>query len=184
VTKISYLLVVCLLFSIPAAFGQVGSSITGTVTDTTGAVIPNAALELKNSETGAVYSSGTSATGNYTIVVPPGTYELTVTQKGFKKAVQKNLVVGVATSVRQDFLLTIGDTAEIVTVTDAAPLLKTESADISHVVSTDRANNLPVLTLNGNIRNPLQVLNLVATCSEKPSDGSGPGRATASTGRC
>ena len=165
VTKISYLLVVCLLFSIPAAFGQVGSSITGTVTDTTGAVIPNAALELKNSETGAVYSSGTSATGNYTIVVPPGTYELTVTQKGFKKAVQKNLVVGVATSVRQDFLLTIGDTAEIVTVTDAAPLLKTESADISHVVSTDRANNLPVLTLSGNIRNPLQVLNLIAGAS-------------------
>jgi hypothetical protein len=161
----SYLLVVCLLLSIPMVFGQVGSSITGTVTDTTGAVIPNAALELKNSETGAVYSSGTSATGNYTIVVPPGTYELTVTQKGFKKAVQKNLVVGVATSVRQDFLLTIGDTAEIVTVTDAAPLLKTESADISHVVSTDRANNLPVLTLSGNIRNPLQMLNLIAGAS-------------------
>ena len=160
----SYLLsvVFCLLCSIPSAFGQVGSSITGTVSDASGAVIANAALELKNSDTGAVFASGTSATGNYTIAVPPGTYELTVTQKGFKKAVQKNLVVGVASTVRQDFRLAIGAAEETVTVTDAAPLLKTESGDISHTVNTDRVDNLPVLTLDaGNIRNPLQVVNLL-----------------------
>jgi len=162
----SYFLVLCLLFSISSAFGQVGSSITGTVSDTSGAVIPNAVLELKNSDTGAVYASGSSATGNYTIVVPPGTYELTVTQKGFKKAVQKNLVVGVAIAVRQDFQLAIGDAAEIVTVTDAAPLLKSESADISHTIVTDRINNLPVITLSANnIRNPLQVVNLLPGAS-------------------
>jgi hypothetical protein len=167
VAKISsYFLVLCVLFSMSAAFGQVGSSVTGTVSDSTGAVIPNASLELKNQDTGAVFASGTSATGNYTIVVPPGTYELTVTQKGFKKAVQKNLIVGVATSVRQDFQLAIGEASEVVTVVDAAPLLKTESADISHIVDTERADNLPVLTLQaGNIRNPLQMVNLLAGAS-------------------
>jgi len=167
VAKISsYLLVLCLVLSMSAAFGQVNSSVTGTVTDSTGAVIPNASLELKNSETGAVFASGTSATGNYTIAVPPGTYELTVTQKGFKKSVQKNLIVGTATAVRQDFQLAIGEATEIVTVTESAPLLKTESADISHTVTSDRVDNLPVLTLSANnIRNPLQVVNLLPGAS-------------------
>ncbi len=149
-----------------AVFGQVGSSVTGTVTDSTGAVIPNASLELKNTDTGAVFASGTSATGNYTIVVPPGTYQLTVTQKGFKKAVQTNIVVGAAVTVRQNVQLAIGEATEIVTVVDAAPLLKTESADISHTVTSERADNLPVLTLSSNnIRNPLQVINLLPGAS-------------------
>lgn len=157
---------ICSIFLALAAFAQVGSSITGTVTDPTGAVVPNAPLEVRNTDTGAVFAGGTSATGNYVIVVPPGNYELTVKQPGFKQLNQKNLVVGAETSLRQDVRLEVGGATDVVTITDAAPLLKTESADVSHNFTVATVDNLPVLTVGtgtgfGAIRNPLQAVNLL-----------------------
>jgi hypothetical protein len=158
--------VVCLIVLAVAAFAQVGSTITGTITDSTGGVVPNAPIQVKNSATGAVFAGGTSATGNYVIVVPPGTYELTVTQPGFKQVTQKNLIVGAEASVRQDLKLEVGGVTDVVTITDAAPLLQSESADISRNFTVDQADNLPVLSVGtgagfGNIRNPLQAVNLL-----------------------
>ncbi len=157
---------VCLILVAAVAFAQIGSTITGTITDPSGAVVPNAPLQVKNTDTGAVFAGGTSATGNFVIVVPPGTYELTVKQPGFKQVVLKNLLVGAETSVRQDVKLEVGGATEVVTVTDTAPLLKTESADISQNFTIDRVDNLPVETVGtgtgfGNIRNPLQAVNLL-----------------------
>src|SRR5689334_13008423 len=63
-------------------------TVTGTVGDPAGAVVANAAIELKNTETGVLYQAASTATGNYTIVqVPVGTYEMAVTVPGFKKYV-------------------------------------------------------------------------------------------------
>ena len=157
---------VCLILLAVVAFAQTGSTITGTITDASGAVVPNAPLEVKNSDTGAVFAGGTSATGNYVIAVPPGTYQVSVKQPGFKQVIQKNLIVGAETSVRQDFKLEVGGVTDVVTVTDVSPLLKTESADISQNFTVDRVDNLPVLTVGtgtgfGNIRNPLQAVNLL-----------------------
>src|ERR1700742_27116 len=71
-------------------------TITGTVADPAGAVIPNASVQLRNVDTGAVYDAGASATGNYTLAqVPAGQYELTVDVQGFKKYVRKNVRVEV-----------------------------------------------------------------------------------------
>jgi hypothetical protein len=156
----------CLFLLAVAAFGQIGSTITGTVTDSTGAVVPNAPLQVKNTDTGAIFSGGTSATGNYVIVVPPGNYELTVKQPGFKQVVQKNLIVGAETSVRQDVKLEVGGVTDVIEITDSAPLLKTESADVSHNFTVDKIDNLPVLTIGttggfGAIRNPLQAVVLL-----------------------
>ncbi|MEO8098174.1 MAG: TonB-dependent receptor [Acidobacteriota bacterium] len=159
--------VVCLLMSLPLAFGQTDrSTITGTVLDPAGAVVPNAAIEAKNSATGALFQGGSSATGNFVFSVPTGTYELTVTVTGFKKYVRQGIGVPVATTVRQDVTLEVGATTETITVVDTTPLLKTESGELSHNVTYERANNLPVLTLGastglGNIRNPLQVITLL-----------------------
>ena len=136
-------------------------TLTGVISDQTGAVVPNAAMEVKNADSGAVFQGGTSATGNYVISVPRGTYELTVALPGFKKYVRRNLEVPVGTAVRWDINLEVGATTESITVTEVAPLLKTETGEVSHSVSMERADNLPVLTLNGNIRNPLQVVNLL-----------------------
>src|ERR1700728_4839311 len=85
----------CLSFIALAAFAQTDrGTITGTVTDPAGAVVPNAPVEARNVATGAVYPVASSATGNYTVAeVPAGTYDLTVTVAGFKKYVRTGIVV-------------------------------------------------------------------------------------------
>jgi hypothetical protein len=149
------------------AFAQSNQgTITGTISDPAGAVVPGAAIEVKNVDTGVVYRGGSSATGNYVISVPAGTYELTVNVPGFKKFVQQNIPVVVYTDTRKDVVLEVGTANEVVTVADTAPLLKTESGEMSHLVTTSDVDNLPVLTIAGggfagattmgNIRNPLQ----------------------------
>src|SRR6185295_3461136 len=168
----SFKTLLCLFALALVAFGQTNiGSITGSITDPAGAVVPNATIEVKNSDTGTVYQGGTSATGNFVIPVPVGTYSLTVSLTGFKKYVRENLLVTVATAVRQDVKLEVGAVSDTVTVSDAAPLLKTESGEVSHNVTIADANNLPVLTLAGgqsffsngfgNIRDPLAVVQLL-----------------------
>ena len=148
------------------AFSQANNgTITGTISDPAGAVVPGAVVEVKNAETGVVTRGGTSATGNYVLSAPAGTYELTVNVPGFKKFVQQNVQVVVATDTRKDVTLQVGTANEVITVEDTAPLLKTESGEVSHRVTTNDLDNLPVLTISGgswfgatamgNLRNPL-----------------------------
>jgi hypothetical protein len=142
-------------------------TITGTISDPAGAVIASAKVEATNTATGTAYEVATTGTGNYTLSqLPAGTYEVSVTVQGFKKFVRQNIAVQVAATIRIDASLEVGSTTEAITVTEAAPLLKTESGELSHNVSTDRLDNLPAITLGaatglGNIRNPLQVVTLL-----------------------
>src|SRR6185503_3805986 len=93
-----------------SAFGQSDrGTITGTVADPAGAVVPNAPVEAKNVETGAVYQAGASATGNFTLAqLPTGTYQLSVTVPGFKKYVRTNILLQVAQTIRADVTLEVG----------------------------------------------------------------------------
>jgi len=158
-----------------AAFAQSDrGTITGTISDPTGAVVANAAIEAKNVATGAVYPVASSATGNYTIAqLPAGNYELTITVAGFKKFVRTDLSVEVAGTLRVDATLSVGAASESVTVTGEATLLKTEGGEVSSNVSTQTLDDLPILTLVGaaagigsanalgNIRNPLASVQLL-----------------------
>jgi hypothetical protein len=142
-------------------------TITGTVSDASGAVIPGVAIQAKNLGTGTVYEGGTSETGNFTLPqLPVGTYEVSATLPGFKKFVRSNLIISVAQIVRVDVSLEVGSSGEQVTVEAAAPLLKTESGEVSHNFTSDTLKDLPVLTLGaagvlGNVRNPLQAVSLL-----------------------
>ena len=142
-------------------------TITGTITDPAGAVVAAAVVEAKSDATGAVSQVGSTSTGNYTLSqLPAGTYEITVTVPGFKKFVRQNITVQVAGTLRVDVALEVGSASESVTVIEAAPLLKTESGELSHNVTTDRVDSLPVINLGygagvGNVRNPLQAINLL-----------------------
>ncbi len=145
-------------------------TITGTVTDPTGAVIPNASIQVTNSATAALYTIGTSTTGNYTLAnVPVGTYTLVVDAPGFKKFERPGLIVQVSETIRVDATLEVGSSNETITVSTEAPLLKTESGEISHQVDYSDADTLPLFSTNGtggstgvgNIRDPLSVLNLL-----------------------
>jgi len=146
-------------------------SITGTIGDPSGAVVAAAKIEAKNVGNGSVYTAGSSATGNYVLPqLPTGNYELTVTVTGFKKYVKENILVPVEQTVRVDVKLEVGATSDTVTITEATPILKTESGELSHNVTTDRINNLPVLQIGtgAGLRTPYAMTNLIPGSSYSP----------------
>lgn len=138
-------------------------TITGTVLDAGGAVIPGARVTAVNPETGVEYQAQTTMTGNYTIPsMPAGTYNLLVESPGFSRYEQQGIRVRVAETARVDVTLQVGAVTESITVTSDAPLLKTESAAQSTTVERAQLNDLP---LNfaigaGAIRNPLSFVQL------------------------
>ena len=149
-------------------------TITGTVVDPAGAVVASAVVEATNTATDVAYSGASSATGNYTLAqLPAGTYNLSVVVPGFKKYLRPGIIVEVASIVRVDTTLEVGAATESVTVQAEAPLLKTESGEVSYNVATKTLDDLPILTLSGsantqsnpsglgNIRNPLAAVNLL-----------------------
>jgi hypothetical protein len=162
------IIIACLCVLVCATFAQSDrGTITGTVSDPDGAVVAGAPVEAKQLETGAVYQTASSTTGNYTLSqLPTGTYELTVTVSGFKKSVRQNLFLPVAQTLRIDVVLEVGTNTESVTVTTSSPLLKTESGELSHNVATESMDNLPVLGIGASsggvgIRNPYAVMQLL-----------------------
>jgi hypothetical protein len=151
-----------------AAFAQSDrGTITGTIVDPAGAVVAGAKVEARNVETGSPYEVASTGTGNYTLSqLPAGTYEVAITVPGFKKSVRQNIVVQVAGTLRVDITLEVGSAAESVTVTETAALLKTESGELSHNMTTEKVDNMPVINLGfgagvGNVRNPLQAINMI-----------------------
>jgi hypothetical protein len=169
------LLFVCSFSLGLSAFAQSDrGTITGTVADSTGAIIAAAPIEIKNVETGAVYQAGTSGTGNYTLAqLPAGKYELSVVVPGFKKFVRTNIQVNVAETYRVDVTLEVGSNTDSVTVTESAALLKTESGELSHTVTAETMNNLPVMGIGSSagssgIRNPYAVVQLLPGTTYSP----------------
>src|SRR5258706_12621256 len=113
------------------ALGQVASSTTlvGTVTDSSGAVVPGARVVAVHDATKVAYKGQTSSTGNYTLpYVPVGTYTITVDANNFAKSVHTNVLVGVNQSVRTDFALKVGAVSNEVTVSSAPPPIATDDA--------------------------------------------------------
>ena len=141
-----------------AAFGQTGGTITGEISDPSGALVANASVEAKNTDTGVVSTAATSATGNYELGdLPAGTYEINVNVPGFKKSVRTGVTVQQLQNTRVDFALQVGSAGEAVTVVDVAPLLQTESGDVSHNVTTQLQDDLPMGAV-GTIRNSTEVV--------------------------
>ncbi len=160
---------VFLFLATSAAFAQGDrGTITGTVSDPAGAVVPSAAVQAKSVDTGEVFTTTTTATGSYTLVqLPVGSYELSVTVGGFKKFVQRGITVAVAQTLPINVTLEVGTASESVTVTADATLLKTESGELSHNVTVTSLDNLPILGIgataagSSGIRNPNSVTQLI-----------------------
>jgi hypothetical protein len=134
-----------------AALGQTGlATITGIVSDPNGAVVAGAAIEARHMETGLLYRSSSTETGNFTVTqLPVGPYELAVEVPGFKKYTRQGIVLAAAQVLRNDVSLEIGAVTETVTVTGEATLLKTENGELAHQVTLSQLDNLPVLAIGG-----------------------------------
>ena len=143
------LLAVCLLFvHLPSAYSQVDEgSITGTVTDSTGAVVPNASVTLLNTDQGLTIETHSGGSGDYSFSpVRIGNYTITVTAPGFSTTTQEKLNVTVGQQLQVNVALKTGAATETVTVTTAPPQLQTEESSVGQTVSERTVNSLP---LNG-----------------------------------
>ncbi|MEO5924634.1 MAG: TonB-dependent receptor [Bryobacteraceae bacterium] len=159
-------LLATLLVSATLGFGQTSlATITGTLTDPTGAVLADVPVSLKNLDNGSIFTAGSSSTGNYTVSqLPIGLYDLTVTAAGFKTYTRPGFRLVAGQTLREDIKLEIGQTSESVTVTSEVSMLKTESTEISHNVTLSQLANLPILQLgvsNQGFRDPLNAVRLV-----------------------
>ncbi len=134
-----------------AAFGQaINGTITGVVTDMSGAVVAGAQISAQNTDTGALYTATGTSTGNYTLAqLPTGTYDLKIEAAGFKQFERKGLSVSPANVIRIDVLMQLGTTSESVTVTAEAPMLKTENSATVYNVNFQQIESLPILAVNG-----------------------------------
>src|SRR4051794_23738129 len=127
----------------------VSGTISGLVTDTSGAVVAGANITITNQETSVPAQVSTTETGYYSVPnLIPGTYEVVAEAKGFKLYRVRQVSVNLNSTVRVDCLLEVGNISETVTVSAEAALLKTEKADVSGVIDGRTLNQLPVLNRN------------------------------------
>ena len=137
-------------------FGQAGAtgSILGTVTDSTGAVVPGAKVTVTNTGTGVPFNTVTSSAGDYLAPgLQPGIYSVSATAKGFQKAVTTGVNLSVDQKVRANLTLQAGAVTSTVTVSAQAVALDTDSEALSQLVGQRQVEDLP---LNG--RNFMQLL--------------------------
>ena len=144
----SFFLAVCVVLSLVPVQAQVDTgSITGTVTDASGAVVNGAKVTLTNSGTGASLATTTSSDGTYTFSpVRIGSYKIEASAQGFKTVTQSNVVVNVSANVLINLKLPTGSVSETVEVTTSIPVLQTQDASVGQVMDSRNVNNLP---LNG-----------------------------------
>jgi hypothetical protein len=162
-----------LILILPAmALSQVDTgSISGTVRDTSGSVVPGVKVTLTNQGTGQSISTTTGSVGEYTFSpVRIGHYSVAAEMTGFEKVQQNNVTVDVQQKVQVDLSLTLGKANETVTVNAAPPALQTQDASVGQVIGQQAINDLP---LNG--RNYTFLAQLAAGVNQGQQDTRGLG---------
>ncbi len=146
-------------------------AITGTVTDPSGASVPNAAITLTSVDTGLVLSATSDGSGNYTFSpIKIGNYKLSATAPGFSTTEQSNIHVDLQSRVEVNVKLNTGTATTTVQVNDAPPLMQTQEGSTGQVIDTKTINDTP---LNG--RNWVFIAQLTAGVAP-PSGSRGAGK--------
>ncbi len=130
------------------SYGQTAGAgtITGTLTDQSGAAVPGAVVVVRNTDTGIDRSTTSNDSGIYIATfLQPGHYEVTATKAGFAKLIRKDLTVQVGQTLSIDFSMPIQTTQEQVTVTGQESLVDPEKTEVSQVVSKTLIENLPII---------------------------------------
>ena len=144
--RVTAILSICLLALISVASGQVGTStITGRVTDSTGAVVPGVKVDVLNAGTNFAFTAQTNDQGIFRIQsLQPGTYRVTLQASGFKTVVREGVDLRTGDTMALDATLEVGAVAEQVEVTGKAPLLETETSSTGTVVEGSVLYRLPI----------------------------------------
>jgi|CZKD01.1.fsa_nt_gi hypothetical protein len=165
-----FLVVGLFALSAAVAFAQDTATLTGTIRDNTGAVIPNASVTLKNSATGIVHELKTNSSGEYVAAaLPPGQYNLSVSVAGFRKYQADGVILRVAQNARIDVTMHVGNSHEEVTVHgEGLAQVNTESSELGGTIT---GKELTQLQLNG--RNFTQLITLVPGVSNQTGQDEG-----------
>src|SRR6266403_2113880 len=145
-----FVALVALLCSANPAWGQdVTASITGTVSDPSGAAVVGATVTAKSVERGITYTAATNESGIYRIAqLPVGSYELKVEKPGFAAVAYAAFVLTLNQVARFDVSLRVGQITQTVEVTSAAPVLKTEATQVDTIINSATNDNLPLASRN------------------------------------
>jgi hypothetical protein len=137
------------LGTIPVSAQDTRGTISGTVIDPQGGVLPDATVIVSNTGTGTNTRLATNPRGYYEApLLLPGVYRVTVERTGFKQSIRSGLTLGLAEHLQIDFQLELGGATESVTVTTEAPLLDTSSVSTGRALSNREVMDLPVLGNN------------------------------------
>jgi hypothetical protein len=152
VKTVRHLLSVCILFLCVAsvAFAQAGrGTVSGTVTDSGGAMIPGAQVVLLNRATGSTQHTVTSAAGLYTFVsLNPGVYQVTASQTGFASVAQDKITVNVDQVTEVNLALRVGAATETVTVTAGVELVEPSNSTVGTLIPSETIDRVPLLYRN------------------------------------
>jgi hypothetical protein len=142
-------------------------SITGTVIDPSGAVVPRASVTVIHQETNAARQTETNEDGDFTVaLLPPGHYRVVIQKPGFRRSVQDDVSLDVDQTARVDFTLQVGVLAQELTVTESPPIVQADTSTLGQVVNSRQVRELPL-----NERNFL-AFGLLVPGSQLPVEGS------------
>jgi hypothetical protein len=142
-----WMLPLLILVFATTAFAQTTAKILGTVTDSSGAAIPDAKVTIKNPALGIERTTQSNQTGSYEVAaLPPGIYNVQVEKTGFETQLAKGVVLDVSNNVVQNFGLRVASTSEVVTVEATAPLVETTTMTVGSTIDQRTVQELP---LNG-----------------------------------
>src|SRR5580658_2036431 len=133
-----------------AAFGQAGrGGISGTITDSNGAVVAGAQIVLLNSATGVALHTTTSSAGLYSFVsLNPGNYQVTATQNGFAKVVRNQITVNLDEITEINLTLKVGAASETVTITAGSELVEPSNSTVGSLIPAEQIDRVPLLYRN------------------------------------
>jgi hypothetical protein len=150
-------LVLLCCFCAPFSMGQVSASLSGTITDPSGAVVSRASVEVKSLDTGVSRAADTDAGGRYRFfALPVGLYEVRVKKEGFAEGIRSGIRLAVGQDASADLSLRVGKVNEQIRVAEDAPLVNLTTKDISGLVGERQVKDLP---LNGRSYDLLLTLN-------------------------
>src|SRR6058998_2917494 len=143
-------LIIAAASTLASAQGSFFTSLSGTVADSSGAVIPGADVKIKNNGTGAEYNTVTASDGGFTVPsLPGGTYSVTVSLMGFKTATLNEVTLNASVPATVKVTLSVGTLEENVTVVgESATVVQTQSPSISNNLTSQAITSLPLTSRN------------------------------------
>lgn len=147
VTTLTLFSLISMVAANPAAAQVTGATLSGGITDTSGASVANAKVAIKNVATGVVREVQSNADGFYTAPnLLPGEYEIAVSASGFGRVVQNNVTLAVGAEQSLNIVVRVGNVSETIVVSDAPPIVQTTTSTLSATVDSATVRELP---LNG-----------------------------------